>query len=189
MENHEREGRSLNIRQVLAELEMASCGTTANLNTEGHGAFGSRPPVTGDDDPPHLRYRAAYENAGTDRRRQAVLDAAIAELDRLRGKYERPEAHAEDPKLWKARMLREGEGFEPEIVAVSFNTTAKLVRSVRIKAGRFPGSGRPLNVTVSTGDRNELIRLVASQGATVTDIASHFELHVPTAWRIVKRAA
>ena len=177
------------VRQILAELELVSAGTTYSWGSSGGGKAGSRPPVSGEDDPPHLKYRRDYLRASTDHARKVVQDAALTHLRRLQGRYERPQAQGETPKQWKARLLREGEGFEAEIVARQFNTTPKIVRFARVEFNRFPGDGRPMGQVDSVAVRDSRIRVMAQQGATIAQIAKHFDLPNTTVWEISRRAA
>jgi hypothetical protein len=169
-------------RQVLAELELVSCGRGYSYNGSGGGKAGSRPPVTGDDDPPHLRYRDAYMRASTDAARERVVSQARDELRRLQGRYERPKGEGETPKAWKARMIREGAGFEAEIVARQFNATARVVKKIRIDHGCNPVDGRPL------GQNASVVELHAA-GFSLAEIAGAKGLKRWEVHRIVKRAA
>ncbi len=172
------------MRQLLAELELTSNGCGYKWNSSGHGKSESRPPVSGDDDPPHLRYRRDYERASTDQARDRVVDQARDELRRIRGQYERPQGVGETDKQWKARLVKEGQGFEPGLVALRFNTTAKLVKSVRLELGCFPQSGRLMGPVTN---RDERIRVLIDEGASVAQVAGLLKMNGPTVWRIAKR--
>lgn len=127
------------MRRVLLDLEMTSCGVTASLDSNGSGAFGSAPPRSGDFDPPHLRYRREWNAARGGTERQRILERARDELDSIRVSRagEGSETEAERTR----RMLREGEGFTAREVAVRFATTEAAVRRTRSRHGRSPENG------------------------------------------------
>lgn len=154
-------------RQIFAQLEMTSNGTTYGWHSSGGGKSGSRDPVSGDPNPAHVTYRERYIRAPTDVERDRVLGQARDELRRLQGRYKRPEAKGESPKQWRSRMVREGAGFDDAVVARTFNTTAKVVRAVRLEAKCWPATGRPIDSTVD--GRTTVVELHA-QGVSLSQI-------------------
>lgn len=127
------------MRRVLLDLEMTSCGVTASFDSAGGGAFGSAPPKTGDDDPPHIRYRRGWERAADDDERRRVLEQAVDELDAIRKSRAGEGSETEVERT--RRMLREGEGFTAREVAVRFGVTEAAVRRTRARHGRSPETG------------------------------------------------
>lgn len=141
------------MRQVLAELELTSNGVTSRLDGSGGGVLGSRPPVTGDWDPPHLRFRRMWEEARTDDERARVLAEARRELHDLTRPKPRPRGETEAER--DARLL-EHEGWSAKEVALAFRMTESQVRKVRLGHGRDPewGQVEPL-LPMPAGTREE----------------------------------
>lgn len=123
-----------NIRQVLAELELISHGTTASWNPAG-GTDSDRDPRPrgGELDPPHDRYRRRYLNATTDTERANVLHAARAELAAITRRQAR-EVREETAAEFDARAREKlAEGWTVQQVADHMRATPTRIR--RAQAG------------------------------------------------------
>lgn len=121
------------IRQVLAELELISHGTTASYNPGGGHNDPLYPP--GEMLPPHLDYRRRYQRCWTDYQRRNVIDAARKELDRIKRTPAKPVLP------FKQRILTEWEGHGDTEVAQVTNTPRSTIRLWRKQAGLNPTDG------------------------------------------------
>jgi hypothetical protein len=173
------------MRDVCLRLEMCSAGTTYSYNGSGGGVSGSRDPVSGDASRPAQYWATRYVNAPFDRR-QEVFQAAVDELAKLQGRYERPPVEGESPKQWKDRMIREGAGFDPQVVALRFNTTPKMVVSIRLERQCFPQTGKAMVPPRGDRERVERVRELSDQGATMREIGAALEISAAQVCRIVK---
>jgi hypothetical protein len=121
-------------------------------------------------------------------KRGEVYERAENELNRLRGQYERPQMVEETPKQWKDRLVREGAGWEPQIVAVQFKTSVNVVKKVRLERGCFPHDGREMTKTSTKDEKVARVRELRAQGATIQEIVKLTGIPLTTAWRLAKSA-
>jgi len=132
--------------QVLIDLEVASNGTTTSFDSSGGGVFGSKVPISGGcdmrTDPPHIFWRKQWDAAGNDARRREVLGLARDELRRLQKASPPPRGLQEETEGERnERLLRDGDGWRAEEVAVTFKMTPSAVRKIRRQHGRDPERG------------------------------------------------
>jgi hypothetical protein len=120
-------------RQILAELEMISHGTTAKIGyTTAHGNDRELPP--GESNPPHLRYRALWDQQITPEGKDKVLRAAKHELDTLR---RRPTVNVtgEPAHIRHARIVKFiRDGWTHREIAVAERTSEGEVRRIWAKS-------------------------------------------------------
>lgn len=131
------------IRQVLAELELTSCGVTANPRGNGGGAFESMPPKTGDWSPPWVRLRRLFAEATTNDRRRELVAEAEHELELVKKTRPLPKNFREETQAERVqRMLREGLGASPADISRSrLKMSEREVRRYRTLHGRNPETG------------------------------------------------
>jgi hypothetical protein len=127
------------MRRVLLALEMTSAGCTASYDANGGGAFASAPPKSGDHHPPHIRYREQWNETFSDTTRRQILERAKDELDAIQ--HTRAGQGSETEEERTKRLLRQGEGFDPREVALSFKMTETQVRRTRLRHGRTAEKG------------------------------------------------
>lgn len=174
------------MREVLRELELISHVPASGYQPTGRSRSsdeplgGSRPPG----DHGHTYYAQAYgppfhprsgRHPGciTDSQRAHVIENALLEVDHLKGRTERPEPVEESAAQLEERMVREGEGFPADEVAVRFRTGVSRVRRVREAAGREPAFGRLLEHEsgLSTEDRRRRVRELRAENLPLSSIA------------------
>lgn len=162
-------------RQVLAELELVSCGTIPGYEPMGRsGATSSKPPVTGDTDAPHLRWRLEMLAAPDQAALAAIVEKARDELAVLRrGDPDRRAGAREETGVERARrLLRDGGGFTPGELARSSQfrgMSEREIRAARVQGGQDPDLGRP-TATGGTDVAAHAIVLLAG-GMTVRQVA------------------
>lgn len=119
-------------RQLIAELELVSNGTTQSYNPVGTktGFTGSAPPST---DAPHTKCKQALEQAGDDMLKRAdILDWYRDELSSLRkgqghkGMSDEQLASEDEKQMRKLHLLR----WSVDDIARAFHTTPTRVRTV-----------------------------------------------------------
>lgn len=192
----QQEALPLELRQILAELELLSHGTTANLAPTGAASDGEGdgcPP--GERWPPHLKWREQWEGATDDDGRRAVLRGARAELHALTHRAEvkvRGETEAE----LEERIVKDGAGWSVEEVATRMRCTPTFVRKARlkdgksIKTGEDPASARPVAaVQPTTSEQRERIRRLAHLECSERTIAAQVGVSKSTVRRIMGKAA
>ena len=134
------------MRQLLAELELTSHGTTPRVDAPGSGGYYQHVVLAGDhplEDPPHVVYRRLYEAATTDEQRQAVIAAAREALRAVRvsaGDPSREETAADRDR----RIVEKGEGWLDTEVARWARCLLRQVHNARAAAGRDLTWGKPL---------------------------------------------
>lgn len=173
---------------VLLELMMLSHGSTQSWNASGRGGErDSRPP--GESYPPAEAYRDRYAAASHDVARQRVLHDARDELETWRGHGIRRHA-GESGQQQEQRMLREGRGFDPQTVAIRFDTNAGRVRKLRVSNGCLPETGEPLPgapVTPIAGP--DRVLELHGQGCTLRQITTLTGVSKSQVHRILGRVA
>lgn len=166
-------------RQVLAELEATSNGTTqsfAPIATKS-GASSRIPPAA---DAPHIHYRAELLAATNDRDRAEVLDQARAELAAIR-KRQAPIVDLVEPaEVTDARIRRKlDDGWTVAQVALNERVTETRVR--RAAAGHDPAEQHD--------DTTSRVRELAAQGLTVRNIAMRLGIPKSTVHDLLRKAA
>jgi hypothetical protein len=176
-------------RQVLAELEMLPHGTTQSFNASGSGYADAKDP-TGESFPPHLQYRAEWEGARDDARREYILKCAIADLHRFRA---RPKVtvplQEETAAELEARVVREGVGWGVEETARHCRCTTTFVRKSRMKAGAHPQTGKLPQEKEPPRDKVEHAKQLAGDGLSERQIVMLTGLPKTTVRRVLGRAA
>lgn len=128
------------MRQVLMDLEMTSCGITGSYDANGGGAFSSSPPKSGDEWPPHILYREQWNATNSNLERNRILARARDELDAIQ--HTRAGQGSETEEERTERMLSVGEGFTPAQVALTMRMTVAQVERTRLRHGRDKRHGR-----------------------------------------------
>jgi hypothetical protein len=125
------------MRQVLAELELISHGSTQSWNSAGGGkdSEDSTTAPPGEMHPPHLEYLHLWDQAVDDQARALIRKEAEALLESIRGHgIDRSRVVGESLEQEDARILAEGKDFPVEEVARRFHCTPTRVRRVRLAA-------------------------------------------------------
>lgn len=172
-------------------LNVISAGTTTAWSSLGGGKPGTKPPVTGE--PGHdldvldERWEAAKTDAD---RREVVADTRFL-LRCWNGDIAR-EKRAELGQPWEdkasrdGRMLEEGRGWEPKLVALKFHCSERDVVNARLGAGLDPGSGEPDSGLPAV----ERARLLSVVGVSNRQIGVRLGVsHVTVAKWLAKKAA
>ena len=176
------------IHQVLAELELVSHGTTANLAPTGRGSEGAAVPP-GESHPPHIHWRERWLGAVDEEDRRRVLAGARRELASLR-KRTVVKVSMETEEELEARIIREGRGEPVDRVAAAMRCTSTFVRKARLKAGVSVTTGKaPKGIMIGTVDQREHAEHMAENGATERQIEFVTKLPKTTVRRILGRAA
>lgn len=179
---------SQQIRQVLAELELISHGTTANWAPTGHASEGAAMPP-GESQPPHLYWRGQWLRAVDEEDERRVLAGARRELASLRKRSE-VKVKMETEEELEARIVREGRGEPVTTVAMAMRCTSTFVRKARLKAGMSVTTGKaPKGIAIGTVDQREHAEHMAENGATERQIEFVTKLPKTTVRRILGRAA
>jgi hypothetical protein len=176
------------MRAVLTELMLLMHGSTTSWNPTTRGTRDRDPRPTGDSYPVAENYRDQYAQAPGDIARRRVLNEARAELERWRGHGTQRHA-GETRDEQEARILKEGQGFDPQTVAIRFDTNAGRIRKLRVTSGYLPETGEPLpgiQTKVASADK---VRELAEQGCTLRQIKILTGVSKSTAHRILGRAA
>lgn len=161
------------MRQVLAELELVSHGTTAKWNTAGGGENDALLPP-GEPDPPHLFYRDRYQVAEGDDQRTRVLDAAIEALEGHR-KSRRIEVQEETASEFNRRARRLiADGWTVEEVALHTRSTPTRVRRA---------------LAAKDDESDGVIHRLHAEGRSVRYIAMRTGIAKSTVHRILRQAA
>lgn len=150
-------------RQTMAELELTSCGTTSSWNSSGNGKKGSREPVTGDGEPPHLRYRRLWVERPF--RRSELLEEAQAELKAIRKAKPAPKTRERSKGDRDREICGLPSGFSPGEVSLKFKCSETEVRKARLAGGLHPDTGE-IAVT-----RTEMARRLREDGLSAREIA------------------
>lgn len=176
-------------RQVLLELTLLSHGSVTNWAPTTSGTRDRDPRPTGDSNPVADQYAAAYADAAGDVSRQRVIHEAREELARWRGHgITRTPGETQDER--DLRMLREGQGFDPQTVAVRFDTNAGRVRKLRVEHGHLPETGTPLpGVKPVEAATPERVLELAGQGCTLRQITTITGVSKSTVQRMLGKAA
>jgi hypothetical protein len=141
-------------RQILAELELLSYGSTANWSPTGRSRGGSYGKPPGSEHPSHEHWRERWERAVWDdmeeeqreattitRHRRRVIEKAQADLDSYRKRAEGKIVEETASEL-EARIVREGDGWAVADTALHCRCTTTFVRKARLKAGRSVVTGK-----------------------------------------------
>jgi DNA-binding CsgD family transcriptional regulator len=152
------------VRQLAAELELLSFGSTTSWNPAGGSSIPDSRPPSGESKPPHEAMLADWDVHG-----DRVLEKWSDVLKQHKGGGRaRPEGKSE-----REIVLLAGEGHSAEDVAMRFRLTATLVRRWRLEDER----------NVQTGRRVEV------KGRTQQQVADELGVSQPTVHRMRKRAA
>lgn len=159
------------MRQVLAELELISHGTTSTWGASGGDADRDPRPRGGDLHPPHDTHRAHYAAALTDTDRDHAIREARAELHAIRVRQAR-EVREESPAEFDTRARRAlADGWTVEQVATAMRVTPTRIRRAQAGASELQ------------------VQALAKDGMTVRGIAMRLGLSKSEVHRMLKRAA
>lgn len=165
------------MRQVLAELELVSHGSTASWDTSGgHAAPGHRILAETNQavpDPPHVHYRDVYSRCATDDLRTAVLDRAKAELQQIRVRQ-------------AANTITEETTAELDARIVELRRQKWTVKEIALHIRCTETRVRNATVTVTTVEIRELAQ---QDGMTIRSIAMRTGLSKSDVQRRLKPAA
>lgn len=182
---------SLEIRQVLAELELLSHGSTQSFAAApGAGSDKSygRPP--GDEHPPHLHWREQWERASDEDRRSEVLRLARSDLAAHRkGDMSRVAVTVESREELEKRVVREGKGWTAKETALHCRVTPTFVRKARLKAATDAAVEAREEPAPVAADKRERCLHLAVTGHTERGIAMLTGLPKSTVRRLLGRAA
>jgi hypothetical protein len=176
-------------RQVLAELEILSHGSTQSWSPtrggsdEGYG----RPP--GDLHPPHVHWRWEWEHAKDDKRRKEVLERAREELVSHRRRDMKIAAPVDLSEDLEVRVIREGEGWTVQETALHCRCTPTFVRRARLKAGVNAQTGAKPKDAPDLETSEERCRRLDGEGMSERQIALATRLPKSTVRRLLGRAA
>ncbi len=160
----------LAMRQVLAELELTSHGSTQSWNSSGHGGESVNVFPPGESSPPHIEWRERYERATTDDARQWVIDDAGRALRGIIRRAKVTVASGESEKQFAARVISTGRGFGVGEVATAMRCTPTRVRRIRLANGVSLEFGLALAVEAPDADAERRARTLAEQGMSVRQI-------------------
>lgn len=181
--------------EVLLAMEMLAGGSITNYSPTGAGGVADSTPPAGvrfdgsSDLPMHAYWRARYERAVGNYQREQVYNAARAELEAFR---KRPKITVimETEEELEARIVKEGQGWTVEQVAIHCRCTTTFARKARLKAGVSVTTGNaPKEVVLGAFDQREHAREMAENGATERQIEFVTKLPKTTVRRILGRAA
>jgi hypothetical protein len=175
------------MRQLLISLEMTSNGTTAKWNPAGGQDDAEGPP--GGINPPHLLFHWRYTCCWGDTGRAAVLKEAATELDRIRGTYDRKPATPETLSQRNQRMLEEGAGWEPRVVARNFRCAERDVIKARLCAGLTADYGTAPDPEPEPIDQLDKARQMRRRGMSFRAIEQVTRVSKSTLERHLKAAA
>ena len=179
------------MRQLLAELELTSHGTTPRVDAPGSGGYYQHVVLAGDhplEDPPHVVFRRLYEAAATDQDREAVIAAARKALKEARvsaGDPSREETKADRDR----RIVEKGEGWLDTEVARWARCGVRDVHNARAAAGRDLTWGKPIRNGKDLGAeqlRGEVSRL-DDTGMPARQIAMALKVSYSTVLRALGR--
>lgn len=174
-------------RQVLAELELVSHGSTQAWNSSGQHGESQAVLPHGESRPPHLHWRAQFE-AATPEQIPALVRQAREELDALT--KSKPTTASTDID---AVVIEDGEGWEPEPVGHRYGLTAAHVRRIRTRADRDPETGQVTTdagtTSVTPAERRVRARELHAKGLTLRQIAMHLRVHHTTVLADLKATA
>jgi len=175
----------LAMRQVLAELELTSQGSTQSWNSSGHGGGESDKVYPfGDQFPPHIEWRERYERATTDDARQQVIDDAGRALRGIIRRTKVTPGREETEKQFAARVISTGRGFGVGEVATAMRCTPTRVRRIRLANGVSLDFGLTLTVDVEQRCRD-----LEGRGMTERQIGMLTGLAKSRVRRVLGRAA
>jgi DNA invertase Pin-like site-specific DNA recombinase len=176
------------VRQLLAELELLSHGSTTAWNPTGGTGDDVVVPF-GESDPPHLRLRARYLAQTADAGRARVVEEMRVTLRGHRGvSVDRSVVVGESREAEDARILQTGEDFSAEEVARRFNCTPTRVRRLRLADGRDVERGRRSAPAAPVADAAGQALRMKANGMSERQIALVLGQHRTTVTRWLKKA-
>ena len=176
------------VRQLLAELELLSHGSTTAWNPTGGSTDDAVVPY-GESNPPHLRLRSRYLEQTDDAGRAGVVDEMRTTLRGQRGVgVDRSAVVGETREDQDARILQSGEDFSPEEVARRFDCTPTRVRRLRLADGRDVERGRRHAPGAPGEDGATEAQRMKANGMSERQIALALGRHRTTVTRWLKKA-
>jgi hypothetical protein len=165
------------IREMVVGFTLLQYGGTMAWGRQAPSADGALLPG-GEGHPPLDHWLDLLERCTTLEEAQIVVAKAREELEAWLRRPE-PPPQGETLEDLKQRIIREGEGWTPQEVALAMRVTPTLVRNVRSEAERDPQYGRP-DGSLAHGVALLNAGLSVRQAAQITGIAKS-TLH--DAWR------
>lgn len=172
------------MRQVLAELELLSHGGTTAWDAAGGGKAGSREPQ-GESRPPHLVWRDRFKHAD------------LSDLPRLVGlarqdlaEWRTRVAPIPDVSVSLVDLILEKEGWSAADVARRFGVSAAYVCRIRMNHDRDAETGAVAVKAAKLAplERRRRVRDLKEQGLTVRQIATLLDVSHPTVVEDLKAA-
>jgi hypothetical protein len=127
------------VRLVIA-YALLGYGSTTRFGVRR--AADGQPLPAGESDPPLDHWLELWAAAPSPHMRKLIVQAARSELAAWKRRPE-PPPEGESGEEMIERLIREGEGWRAEDVALAFRCTPRLVRRWRVERERNPETGRP----------------------------------------------
>lgn len=168
------------MHDVLIALEMLASGAVTNFDATGAGGVADSKPPAGvrfdgsSELPLHAYWHAKYERAVGHYQREQVYNAARAELDAFK---KRPKITIvmETEEELEGRIVKEGQGWTVEQVAIHCRCTTTFARRARLRAGVSVTTGTApasLKVPLQRSERAAKARKMRNEdGMTIRQIA------------------
>ena len=188
------------MRAALLALSLTSNGRTTSYNPSGSG--GTPDYALVDDrgrgrlavgDAPQLEYAARWNRADDDDERQAIVEDAELELERITKAPPAPPTSWETAEQLAQRIVREGAGFSRRDVAIAMRTSARTVAAARAAAGVDPDLGQPIarpeDQHLSGDRRQRRVRELDARAVSAAGIARALGVSRSTVLRDLGRKA
>jgi DNA invertase Pin-like site-specific DNA recombinase len=171
-------------RQVLAELELTSNGTTTAWNSSrATGKPGSKLLFLSEE-PPHDHFRRRWDGCASDRARELVLAAAREALEGIRHQSQRPKLKQEPPSVRERRLVASGRGVPAKEIARRERALDREIIAMWVKHGLNPATGWPF----FDEDRDAEIRRMSEARLSVREIAQALGVSKSAVHRALGRA-
>lgn len=189
------------MRAAILALAMTSNGRTTAYNPSGGGGGATDWALVDDrgrgrlavGDAPQLEYAARWDGAVDDVERQAIVEDAEQELERITKAPRAPATRWETGEELAARIIRDGAGFNRRDVAIAMRTSERTVAAARAAAGVDPELGQPIARVEDqhlSGDRRQRrVRELDARGVSAAGIARALGVSRSTVLRDLGRKA
>lgn len=172
------------MRQVLAELELVSHGSTQSWNSDGRGGLERLFPP-GELFPPHVHYRHLWDRATSDDGRAGVYREARAALKEItRRDPTKPKGLGEREIM--LRNVLDHSGSSAAEIAMHYRYSVRQVRTIMMQEGRNPDSGVIDPDLTPGGSQEAWAALLKDRGLSQEQIAERMSISQPTVSRLLK---
>jgi hypothetical protein len=173
--------------RLIAALELTATGTTPNYQpTTGRDTPHSRPPSTGDPNPPHYELLHRIATAQLEPQIVEALEWGQTELERLQ-RAPRTEHKPETPAQLDERLTTfAGQGWTARDVALALGQPEKRVKQAWINHGRDPYNGRPIDGLHKGMPVMQRVTALKARGFNQREIAQRLGVHQSTISRLLK---